>query len=225
MKKHTIILRLITTLILALSLAACSQINDSDPENSSINNGANETVPSNNDNGDEAANDEKEGDHAVTDPALPEPRPETKTFVLSLEGMEEEKEAKLFHGEGYSLYVFDIFNFDADSNRLSMDYDENYNVEIVKLAPDYNLDQIRTEAEDELSDLGEVKEITGDELSEQMLEPSLYLFSRSSDLTNKIIVKEVDGTSYMFKVNLPHGEALEGFSPHANTSLNSIVNE
>ncbi|WP_052091945.1 hypothetical protein NYE80_10000 [Paenibacillus sp. FSL H7-0357] len=80
--------------------------------------------------------------------------PETRTMKLTLEGMAEEKTATLADGEGYSLYVFDIFTFDAASNRLSMKVDPDYYAEIEKLPSDFNLDLLEQEGRKELSATG-----------------------------------------------------------------------
>lgn len=226
MRKRTKILWLIMTALLALSLVACSQ-NTNNSENNAANDQINDQVndPANEDANEATPSDDGSNADEDTDHQNGVERADTQTITLLLEGMEEDKIATLHKGKGFSFYVFDIFSFDPETNRLSMDYDQQYYVDIVQLSPDYSLEQIRAEAEATLAELGEVEELTGDELANHAFEPSLYLVSRSSDLTNKIIVKEMDNTGYMFKFNLPHGEAIEGFSPHAYASLNTLVSE
>ncbi|SFJ54512.1 hypothetical protein SAMN02799624_04936 [Paenibacillus sp. UNC496MF] len=149
--------------------------------------------------------------------------PAEKTFELELEGMQEEKTAMLAEGNGYSLYVYDIFNYDAANGKLMMDFDENYNVEIEKLPADYNLDELKTEAEAELSELGEVSELQDSEIHPMMQDARLVLKAGASDLTKQYIVKDIGGSAYAFKVNKPQGEASDGFETHAYLMLNSIV--
>ncbi|SFS72935.1 hypothetical protein SAMN05428962_2509 [Paenibacillus sp. BC26] len=151
--------------------------------------------------------------------------PAEKTFELELEGMKEEKTAVLAEGNGYSLYVFDIFNFDATNDKLMMDFDENYNVEIEKLPADYNLDELKTVAEAVLSELGEVHELQDNEIHPLMQDALLVLKSGASDLTKQYIVKDIGGSTYAFKVNKPQGEASDGFETHAYLMLNAIVTQ
>ncbi|MBO7743121.1 hypothetical protein I8J29_02860 [Paenibacillus sp. MWE-103] len=149
--------------------------------------------------------------------------PAEKTFELELEGMQEEKTAMLAEGNGYSLYVFDIFNYDAANGKLMMDFDKNYNVEIEKLPADYNWDELKKEAEAELSELGEVSELQDNEIHPMMQDARLVLKASASNLTKLYIVKDIGGSTYAFKVNKPQGEASDGFETHAYVMLNSIV--
>ena len=150
--------------------------------------------------------------------------PAAKKLEVELEGVKEERTAKLVKGEGYGLYLFDGFSFDTDTNQLKMDYDPKYHVEIVKLPSDYSVEELSKEAESELSKTGKVEERKGDEIYKTMRDASLFLIASSDTLTQEYIVKEIDGQGYAFKVNMPHGEAAEGFGPLAFASLNSIVN-
>lgn len=149
--------------------------------------------------------------------------PETRTMKLTLEGMAEEKTATLADGEGYSLYVFDIFTFDAASNRLSMKVDPDYYAEIEKLPSDFNLDLLEQEGRKELSVTGKVTALSKEERDLRMSDLHLYLTATGSGLTRQTIVKEIDGQGYMIKLNIPQREASEGFGPHVYASLDSIV--
>lgn len=150
--------------------------------------------------------------------------PETKVIKLTLEGMEEEKKASLAEGEGYSLYVFDIFTFDKSSNKLAMKVDPGYYAEINKLPADFNLDALAEEGREELSATGEVTALSQDERDQRMSGLRLYLTAMGSGLTRQYIVKEIDGQGYIIKLNIPQREASEGFGPHVYASLESIVN-
>lgn len=149
--------------------------------------------------------------------------PETRTMKLTLEGMAEEKTAKLAEGEGYSLYVFDIFTFDSASNRLSMKVDPDYYAQIEKLPSDFNLDILEQKARKELSATGKVTALSKEERDLRMSGLRLYLTATGSGLTRQTIVKEIDGKGYMIKLNIPQREASEGFGPHVYASLDSIV--
>jgi hypothetical protein len=149
--------------------------------------------------------------------------PETRTMKLTLEGMAEEKTATLADGEGYSLYVFDIFTFDAASNRLSMKVDPDYYAEIEKLPSDFNLDLLEQEGRKELSATGKVTALSKEERDLRMSDLRLYLTATGLGLTRQTIVKEIDGQGYMIKLNIPQREASEGFGPHVYASLDSII--
>lgn len=151
--------------------------------------------------------------------------PETKEFTVTLEGGKEKRTGKLAQAEGYALYVFDGFTFDAAANKLSMDIDKDYYVEIEKLPSGFEVEEIKAGAEKELAALGKVHELKGGEINSMLGGASLMLIGSSDKLTNEVIVKEVDGTGYLIKVNMPHSEASEGFGPFAFTSLSSISNQ
>lgn len=151
--------------------------------------------------------------------------PEVKTFELVLEGMAEQKEARLAQGDGYALYVFDIYDFDPDAGKLSLIADPGYAVEITKLPSDYNTDYLREEAETALSEVGDITEYTGDERQQGMEDAVLYLRAAGDGISREYIMKELDGQGYVFLLDIPHREASEGFRPHVFASLNSIVTQ
>ncbi|WP_145409994.1 hypothetical protein [Paenibacillus xylanexedens] len=153
-------------------------------------------------------------------------RPKTSELEVTVEGMTEQRPVRLAQGDGYSLYVFEPMAFDADENELTMKIDPDYEVEIEKLPSDYNLDFLKMDAKEELSETGEVKELTKKELSTgSMNDAQLYMMSQNDKKTEYYIVKELDGNGFIFRVNAPIGEPSEGFLPMAYASLNSIMNE
>ncbi|AIQ46167.1 hypothetical protein R70723_09920 [Paenibacillus sp. FSL R7-0273] len=149
--------------------------------------------------------------------------PPTKTFKLTLEGMEEEKTADLAEGDGYSLYVFDIFTFDRTAGRLAMKVDPGYYADITRLPSDFNLDALEAEGREALSDTGEVTRLSQEERERRMSGVRLYLTAMGSGVTSQYIVKEIDGQGYIIRMNIPQREASEGFGPHVYASLDSIV--
>lgn len=161
------------------------------------------------------------GSEPSTDVALPQ----SKVFQLNLEGNTEKKTAHLIKGDGYSLYVFDIFTFDSGSNKLAMKIDNHYYAEIVKLPSDFNLDYLLLEGQEELAKTGTVKKLLESERSGQMSDARLYLRASGTNVSREYIVKEIAGQGYIFKLNIPQGEPSEGFVPHVFASLNSIVNQ
>ncbi|WP_238653271.1 hypothetical protein [Paenibacillus piscarius] len=151
-------------------------------------------------------------------------RPDTRTFKLKLEGMEEERTAALASGEGYSLYVFDIFGFDAANGRLSMKADPDYYAEITRLPAEFNLDQLEQKGRAELAPVGRVTALSEEERDRRMSDVRLYLTATRSGLTRQVAVKEVDGQGYLIRLNIPQREASEGFGPHVYASLDSLAN-
>lgn len=149
--------------------------------------------------------------------------PPTKQLEVELEGMKEERSANLAEGKGYALYVFDIFNFDSQTDTLSMNYDPNYKVKITKLPAGYNKDQLLLEAKEQLSKTGKAEEVDSEVMHKFMPGTSVFLEANGDDLTQQYIVKDIDGQGYIFELNIPHGEPTEGFVPLAYASLNSIV--
>jgi len=151
--------------------------------------------------------------------------PATKEVELELEGMKETKTAKLASGNGYSLYIFDIFSFDAKTGMLTMNVDKDYYVEITKLPSDYNGDMLKLEAEKELAEVGKVREAKENERNQALKDASVYMIGEGEQLTREYIAAEIDGQGFIFRVNIPHREPTEGFVPHAFASLATIVNQ
>ncbi|SFE87601.1 hypothetical protein SAMN05216378_4418 [Paenibacillus catalpae] len=151
--------------------------------------------------------------------------PATKDFKFQLEGNEETRTGTLAKGDGYALYIFEQFKFDAAANKLIMNVDNNYYVEISKLPEGFKLDDIKADAEKELAATGDVQTIDPKDSSTMIGDFDLMLKAADDKLTKEVIVKTVDGASFLFKVNQPVGEPTEGFSPLASASMGSIVSQ
>ncbi|MGG6310986.1 hypothetical protein [Paenibacillus macerans] len=162
---------------------------------------------------------------AVTDIGVEEASglPAEKAIEVELEGMKEQRTAKLAQGAGYAFYMFDGFSFDAGAHRLTMDYDPGYHVDISKLPAGYDVADLAKTAREELSKTGKVEERSGEEIYVTMRDAELYLIASGDDLTREYIVKNIGGQGYAWMINMPHGEASEGFGPLAFASLNTIV--
>ncbi|WP_342570728.1 hypothetical protein MKY85_21740 [Paenibacillus sp. FSL R5-0749] len=153
-------------------------------------------------------------------------RPKTAELEVTVEGMTEKRPVTLAQAKGYSLYVFEPMAFDAEDQELTMKIDPDYEVEIEKLPADYNLDVLKMDAKEELSETGEVKQLTAEQLSNgPMKDAKLYMMSQNDKKTEYFIVKELDGNGFVFHIHAPIGEPSEGFLPMAYASLNSIMNE
>ncbi|ACS98946.1 hypothetical protein [Paenibacillus sp. JDR-2] len=149
--------------------------------------------------------------------------PATKDFKFQLEGNEETRTGTLAKGDGYALYIFEQFKFDAAANKLIMNVDNDYYIEISKLPEGFKLDDVKADAEKELKSVGDVQSIDQKDSKSMIGDVDLMLKAASNKLTKEVIVKTVDGTSFLFKVNQPVGEPTEGFGPLAFTSMGSIA--
>lgn len=151
-------------------------------------------------------------------------RPATETIEMMSEGMPDKREAKLQQGDGYSLYVFDAYTFDAAKNKLFLTAYPEYYVEIEKLPSDFNLDELRKEGIEELKKYGEAKEYSGDQLVEgPMYDASFVLQVSSEKGLYEYAVWEPEGENgYIFHIQSPSGEPSETFLTPALTSVKTI---
>lgn len=166
---------------------------------------------------------EKAGDSGGSVPEASPPA-STKTFKLSLEGMEEEKSAALYTAADYDLYVFDIFTFDPQKGRLAMKVDPGYYADIVRLPEGYDLGEQRKLGNEALATTGKITELDENERSRRLAGVKLYLTATGDGLTRQFLLKEVDGHGYAVTLNIPQREASEGFGPHVFASLGSLMN-
>jgi hypothetical protein len=150
--------------------------------------------------------------------------PAKMDLTLLLEGSEEVKTATLATGNGFALYVFDIFSFDPQRSLLTMNVDPNYYASIEKLPAGYSLEDMKKTALEELSRVGDVRQLAASEIDPALGDVSLYLTASNDKLVQSVIVKKVDGTGYKIKLNKPIGEPMEGFGPHVSASLGTLTN-
>lgn len=151
--------------------------------------------------------------------------PATKDFKFQLEGNEETRTGTLAKGDGYALYIFEQFKFDAAAGKLIMNVDNNYYVEISKLPEGFKLEDIKADGEKELAAVGDVQTIDPKDSNSMLGNFDMMLKASGEKLTKEVIVKTVEGTSFLFKVNMPVGEPTEGFGPLAFASMGSIVGQ
>lgn len=152
-------------------------------------------------------------------------RPAEGKLEVTLEGNDEVRPAKLVQAEGYSLYIPEQFSFDAGKHLLYMNVDHEYSVRIEKLPADFNLDQLESQGKEELKPHGEIKKLGAADLTGPMKDALIFLTAFDSSGTHEYIVKELDGSGFVFHVTQPQREASEGFGPLAFAALNSIENE
>lgn len=232
MNKPTQMANLASALLLTIAMTACGQqTNAPTPEPGDAANTTQEppveTTPDN-------ATDPVEP-NTPDEEAIPEPgedreqaeapaRPTTETFEMMSEGMPDKRTAELQQGDGYSLYTFDAYTFDAGENKLYLTAYPQYYAEIEKLPSDFNLDELRVEGTTELQKYGEVQEYADDQLAEgPMYGARLLLQVSGEDGLHNYIVWEPEGENgYIFRVHAPSGEASETFLTPALTSLSSV---
>ncbi|MBY0205314.1 bromodomain-containing protein [Paenibacillus cucumis (ex Kampfer et al. 2016)] len=153
-------------------------------------------------------------------------RAKTSELEVTVEGITEKRPVTLAQAKGYSLYIFEPMAFDAKDHELTMKIDPRYKVEIEKLPSDFNLDYLKMDAKEELSEVGEVKELTPEQLSNgPMKDARLFMMSQNGKKTQYFIVKELDENGFIFHIDAPVGEPSEGFLPMVYASVNSIMNE
>ncbi|QOS80409.1 hypothetical protein JNUCC31_05720 [Paenibacillus sp. JNUCC31] len=153
-------------------------------------------------------------------------RPKTSQLEVTVEGMTEKRPVTLAQGKGYSLYVFEPMTFDADDHELTMKIDPDYEVEIEKLPSNYKLDDLKMDAKEELSETGKVKQLNKEKLSNgPMKDARLFMMAQNDKKSEYVIVKELDGTGFVFHIHAPVGEPSEGFLPMVYASIHSIKNE
>lgn len=170
----------------------------------------------------ERADDATDGAGSSNNEDATDELPATKTLTVTVEGMEEEREAQLETADGYALYVLDVLEFDAAENKLTMSTDEALYAVITQLPSDYNTDHLRLQAEEKLAEIGEVQELEGDQA---MADAVLHLSAVNEERASQYIVKEIDGQGYIFEMETVPSEASEGFEPAVNATLDSLVNQ
>ena len=232
MNKPAQMTSLASALLLTIALTACGQANaptsgqTGEPTNTTQQPNV-ETTPDNtaepaeSDTPDEEVVTETGEDHEQAEASA---RPATETFEMMSEGMPDKRTAELQQGDGYSLYAFDAYTFDAGENKLYLTAYPQYYAEIEKLPSDFNLDELRIEGTNELQEYGEVQEYADDQLAEgPMYGARLLLQVSGEDGLHDYVVWEPEGENgYIFRVHAPSGEASETFLTPALTSLSSI---
>lgn len=163
----------------------------------------------------------KSDDNSSEDKALPD----EKKLDVTLEGEKEQRTAKLVRGDGYAMYMFEQFTFDKEKNLLYMNVDPRFKVRIEKLTSDFNLDDLMLKGKAELERHGKVTPLKESSIMGTMKGSRLFLMVQDKTGTYEYIVKELDGNGYIFHVDIPQGEAAEGFAPLAFATLNTIKNQ
>jgi hypothetical protein len=181
------------------------------------------------------ANSDNDKVNLLDEPIVNEPaRPDTNgklaatiDIELSVEGQLETRRGTLAVSDnGYYLYTLPQFKFTPEEpnvDQVYMDKLEDHYMRIIALGTEPELAEIRANAEDELSMLGEVTEKKGDQISEPALRDSiLYFHASDSELSKYIIVRQINDQYFKIIVNIPIGEALDGAGPSFTAMIKTI---
>jgi hypothetical protein len=158
----------------------------------------------------------KAGDAA--DSAAPN-RPQTQNLTLTLEGMKEEREARLYESKnGFSLYLLEGFTMkepERGKSVLQMDYDPDFHVEIRFLPRDINHDELEKTLTAELQQYGTVHKVNPAEHFDPYYHNAyLYLIASASNKGSVLaLVQDVEDDLVQYTMHMPLKEAAEGAGP------------
>lgn len=217
--------------VMAISLMACGGTNTVN-ENANVNSSNENTVTPGNKAEEVPAPDNTKDDPPVEDPVVPEPDANEKLAAtieieLQLKGNIEKRIGTLaISDNGYYLYTLPQFKFtpeEPNADQVYMDKFEDFYMRILTLGSEPDLTEVRENAEVELAMLGEVVEMTGEQIGEPALRDSIfYLHSSDSTLSKYIILREIDGKYIKIIVNMPNSEAQEGAGPSFPAMIKTI---
>ncbi|WP_411551482.1 hypothetical protein [Paenibacillus lautus] len=134
--------------------------------------------------------------------------------------------ATLHQGEGFSLYVFEKFSFDAAEGRLFLSGNPEYEVTIEALPANYDLTQLETAGKKKLEASGEVSDYSGELVEHPLGSAELYLQASSDKGINDYIVwKSETGDAFLFRLHNPKGEEASDFASPVLVSLPTVQND
>ncbi len=163
---------------------------------------------------------------AAPEQSFPTERPQTDSFELMTAEGYQQKTAILQQGEGFSLYVFEGFSFDAASGRLTLTDNTDYYVDIERLSANDDLESVRKSAEQELKKFGTVSEHSGELVEHPLGYAELYLQSTGEDGIRDYIVWEAEeGDRYLFRLRNPKGEEASAFAGPTWITLSTVRGE
>lgn len=197
-------------LVIVLTLSACSGSNvpaanpePSTPENEVV------TIPK--------SENEKTPD--VT-------RSQTETFDLMTGEGNQSYTATLYQGEGFSLYVFEKFDFDATKGRLFLTSNPEYNVDIELLPANYELAQLESAGKEELKEFGEASDYSGELVEHPLGSAEIYLqVSSGEGIHDYIVWKSETGEAFLFRLHNPKGEEASDFASPVLVSLSTVQSD
>ena len=153
-------------------------------------------------------------------------RPQTENFDLMTGEGNQTRSATLHQGEGFSLYVFDKFAFDAAKGRLFLSGNPEYEVLIESLSANYDLTQLEIQGKEELEKFGEVSDFSGELVEHPLGSAELYLQTSGSDGIHEYIVwKSEAGDAFLFRLHNPKGEEASDFAGPVLVSLSTVLRD
>jgi hypothetical protein len=155
--------------------------------------------------------------------------PDKKDLEITLEGMTEKVPAKLMKSDqGYAFYLMDGFEYTPEEPGVDMVFHKNfpdYYMRIEKLPSDFNIDDLKANAEEVLKLVGDVVPMEGEQIGDAFIRENAKFFyhASSSELSRNIIVLELNGSLMRLTLNFPNSEASEGVSPRFFPMIDSLV--
>lgn len=140
--------------------------------------------------------------------------PQTKEIPVFVDGKTEYQQARLQRSEqGYYIYLLDNYKFTAEepgSDVLFSTIDDNFFVRIRRLPLDANINVLKQNAILSLRDIGEPRELTGEEISDPFFRTNKFFYNASNkSISVNRVLKEVGGSLFLFTVFLPNTAVIE----------------
>lgn len=150
-------------------------------------------------------------------------RPEAANFDLLTGEGNQTLTANLQQGEGFSLYVFDKFAFDAAEGRLYLSSHPEYEVIIEPLPANSDLEQLKVKGQEELGTLGKVSDHSGELVEHPLGSAEIYLQASGVDgISDYIVWKSATGDAFLFRLRNPKGEEAADFAGPVLVSLSTV---
>ncbi|MCH1624416.1 hypothetical protein [Fredinandcohnia quinoae] len=159
-------------------------------------------------------------------PTAKETRPAVESFELLTSEGNQKLEATLHQGEGFSLYVFDKFTFDATTGHLSLSGNPGYYVDIEPLPSDYDLTKLEVAGMEELSQIGDVSNFSGELVEHPLGFADLYLQASGKEgISDYIVWTSESGDAFLFRLHNPKGAEASDFAGPILISLSTVLRE
>ncbi|GGO05314.1 hypothetical protein [Saccharibacillus kuerlensis] len=148
-------------------------------------------------------------------------RPGTDSFNLI--GSGDTVKGKLVEGYGYALYAMEGFEFDAETNMLSMSDNPDYYAIVKPLESGYALATLRKQGQNELRQFGKVVELKGANTPEQLVRSRLFLSAEGGQGTHQYALWETPEKGYLLHIHMPEGADQKKAAELIYTSLSTIA--
>jgi len=153
-------------------------------------------------------------------------RPQSESFDLMTGDGNQTHTAALHQGDGFSLYVFEKFDFDAAEGRLSLSNHPEYYVDIEPLPAQYDLKQLEAAGTKELERFGEVSDFSGELVEHPLGSAELYLQASSGEgISDYIVWRSDTGDAFLFRLHNPKGEKASEFAGPVLVSLSTVQSD